>query len=164
VGASQKQWQQAELMQNSVLVRRATEADAQSVAHLSGELGYAAASEVMRDRLHKVLASDADLLIVAVDATHEVVGWLQAHAAHVVETGFRVEILGLVVADKIRRRGVGRLLVKEAESWAKSLSADAVVVRTNAKRAESHPFYLALGYTTTKTQVVYRKALRQSPP
>lgn len=152
-------------MQNSVLVRRATEADAESVAQLSGELGYAADAEVMRGRIRKVLASDADLLIVAVDTTSEAVGWLQAHAAHVIETGFRVEILGLVVADKVRRRGAGRLLVKEAESWARSLSAGAIVVRTNTKRLESHPFYLALGYTTTKTQVVYRKALTwQSAP
>ena len=151
-------------MRNPVLVRRATEADAQSVAQLSGELGYDADADVMRDRIRKVLVSDADLLIVAVDAPSEVIGWLQAHAAHVVETGFRVEILGLVVANKTRRLGVGRLLVQEAESWARSLSADAVVARTNTKRIESHPFYLALGYTTTKTQVVYRKALRQSPP
>lgn len=61
-------------MRNPVLVRRATETDAQSVAQLSGELGYAANAEVMRDRIRKVLASDADLLIVAVDETREVVG------------------------------------------------------------------------------------------
>ena len=149
-------------MQIVIRVRPATEADAEPVAELSGELGYTISAEIMRERVRAVLASPADLLIVAQDSSGNVGGWLQAHAAHVLESGFRVEILGLIVAGKMRRRGVGRLLVNEAENWARSLSADVVVVRTNMKRVESHPFYVALGYTTTKTQAVYRKHLSNS--
>jgi GNAT superfamily N-acetyltransferase len=57
----------------------------------------------------------------------------------------------------MRRRGVGRCLVAVAETWAREISAETVVVRSNAKRVESHAFYPALGYLPLKTQVVYRK-------
>jgi GNAT superfamily N-acetyltransferase len=142
-----------------ICFRQAAEEDAASVARLAGELGYATGEVAMQRRIRTVLASKADLLVVAVDSTGEAVGWLQAHAAHAVESGFRVEITGLVVSAEMRRRGVGRSLVARAERWAKRLSAKTMVVRSNASRAESHSFYPALGYRPAKTQVVYRKSL-----
>ena len=52
---------------------------------------------------------------------------------------------------------MGRALVARAEEWAREISAPTVVVRSNAKRVESHEFYPSLGYEAYKTQVVYRK-------
>jgi predicted N-acetyltransferase YhbS len=140
-------------------IRPAIEEDAPSVAQLSGALGYKANPEAIQRRLTAILASEADLMIVAVDSAGAVVGWLQAHAAHIVESGFRVEITGLIVAPEARRHGVGRLLVARAEQWARGICAEAVVVRSNMQRLESHIFYPALGYSPTKTQKVYRKVL-----
>ncbi len=54
------------------------------------------------------------------------------------------------------------MLVVEAERWATTLDASAVVVRSNVAREESHHFYPALGYARTKTQHVYMKHLRSS--
>jgi hypothetical protein len=50
-----------------------------------------------------------------------------------------------------------RLLVAEAERWAREKGAEGVVVRSNAQRVESHLFYPALGFQESKRQVVYRK-------
>ena len=146
-------------MRNGFSIRRAAEEDALCIAQLCGTLGYSAEAAVIAQRLRAIVASDADLLMVAVDADGSVIGWLQAHAAHIVESGFRVEITGLVVAPEQRLRGLGRELVRETEQWASSLSAEAVVVRSNVQRSESHAFYKALGYSLTKTQHVYRKRL-----
>jgi len=130
------------------------------MAILCGELGYAVpAVEKMRSRIKAIRASANDLLVVALSDSGDIVGWLQAHAAQILESGFRVEITGLIVSPAFRRRGVGRLLVDEAERWAISSGAEAIVVRSNATRKESHSFYPALGYAGTKTQQVYRKAL-----
>lgn len=145
--------------QPTSLVRPAREADADAIAQLSATLGYPATPAEVRDRLPFMLGSVTDLILVATDSTGAVIGWLQAHASHVLESGFRVEIIGLIVASSARRQGTGRALVKEAEQWARKLGADKIVVRSNVQRSESHAFYPALGYELTKTQKVYRKKL-----
>jgi len=140
-------------------IRRATEADADAIAQLSATLGYATPPDQMRRRLAAILTLDADLVIVAVDSTGAVIGWLQGHAAAIIESGFRVEITGLIVSPQRRRSGIGRALVVEAERWAITKGASVIVVRSNVQRLESHAFYPALGYTPSKQQTVYRKVL-----
>lgn len=140
-------------------VRAARAEDADEIARLSGELGYPVSAAVMRSRLSTVLASASDMVRVCEDGDGAVIGWLQARAASTVESGLRVEIQGLVVAGIARRAGVGRALVAEAERWARARSADTLVVRSNVRRAESHRFYPAVGFSLVKTQHVYGKRL-----
>jgi GNAT superfamily N-acetyltransferase len=58
-----------------------------------------------------------------------------------------------------RGRGVGRRLVTAVEQWAMTRGLEQMAVRSNIRRAESHPFYERLGYLRTKTQHAYRKRL-----
>ena len=99
------------------------------------------------------------MLLVAVGPANEPVAWLQAHAAQILESGVRVEIVGLIVSTEARRSGLGRSLVDEAERWARNIQAKTLVARSDIKRTESHAFYPALGFTLAKTQHVYRKTL-----
>jgi GNAT superfamily N-acetyltransferase len=138
-------------------VRAATARDAGSIAILSGELGYPADVKTIRERLRRILARNDQRVVVAEAPDGAVCGWLQAHCSDVLGSGFRVEITGLVVSERMRRRGVGRSLVAQAETWAGEISAETLVVRSNTVRVESHSFYPALGYLPAKTQVVYRK-------
>jgi ribosomal protein S18 acetylase RimI-like enzyme len=142
------------------IIRPAVEHDAGEVARLAALLGYPVAEEVMRARVRGIPGSDADLLLVATAPGGRVVGWLQAHAACRVHTGWGVEIVGLVVDPEARRQGVGRRLVAEARRWAEARSAEALVVRSNLRRSESHLFYPALGFDLNKKQAVYRMELR----
>jgi ribosomal protein S18 acetylase RimI-like enzyme len=138
-------------------VRAARPEDARSIALLSRELGYPADAKSTRERLRRILGRDDQRVVVAVAPGGAVCGWLQAQSNVVIESGLRVEITGLVVSDGMRRRGVGRSLVAQAETWAREISAETIVVRSNTKRIESHGFYPSLGYLPSKTQVVYRK-------
>lgn len=140
-------------------VRAATAEDAKAIARLVEELGYSADEQMVRERLSRLAGRSDHLVAVAQSASGEICGWLQAHSSEVLESGFRVEIVGLVTAKQMRRRGIGRLLAECAESWAVHMGAQAIVVRSNVKRVESHPFYAALGYEQTKTQSVYRKRI-----
>ncbi|HEY1765910.1 MAG TPA: GNAT family N-acetyltransferase [Opitutaceae bacterium] len=138
-------------------VRAATCEDAGPIAALSAELGYPVELATLRGRLGRILERGDQRLVVAELPGGEVCGWMQAHSCESVETGLRVEIVGLVVSPGVRRRGVGRVLVARAETWASEISAETVVVRSNSKRVESHSFYPALGFMNWKIQVVYRK-------
>ena len=140
-------------------IRPAREEDAAAMAVLTAVLGYPVAEEAARSRVREIAGSRSDLLLVAVWADGRLAAWLQAHASHRVHTGRSVEIVGLVVDPEFRREGIGRRLVAAAEQWAEARSAEALVVRSNLLRSESHCFYPALGFGLSKKQAVYRLEL-----
>ncbi len=141
-----------------ILIRRARSADATRVAALSAVLGYPAGVDAVAIRLERLLASSADIVLVAHDPTG-VVGWLHGAEQELLESGRRCEILGLVVDPEQRGRGIGRRLVAAVEAWAETRGLEQMAVRSNVARTESHPFYERLGYARAKTQHAYRKRL-----
>lgn len=146
----------------TVKIREASLSDSAVIAQLTATLGYFGDANVTRLRLEKIF-DERDHLVLVAEREGVVVGWLQAHASTALESGFRVEIVGLVVSPECRRRGVGRNLVLRAVEWARRIAAAAVVVRSNVVRTESHQFYPALGFAASKTQSVYRLELPNSP-
>jgi len=146
------------MMGDKVTLRPAAIGDAAEIARLSRQLNYPVAADLMAERLERALARNDQHVLVA-EVGGQVCGWLQAQSAEIIESGFRVEIVGLIIDESARRRGLGRRLVQEAENWAVTLGAQMMVVRTNVVRAESHIFYRALGFQQAKTQHVYRKIL-----
>ena len=133
------------------------EADDKVIAELATELGYPNKIEAIRSRICPI--GETDLLLVATDGSGSPVGFIQAHRVCIIEVGFRVEILGLVVSSTARRKGIARALIAEVEVWANRMSAEVVSVRSNTKRTEAHIFYPALGYKHIKTQAVYEKRI-----
>jgi GNAT superfamily N-acetyltransferase len=145
-------------MNRETRIRPMIEADAQVVAELATELGYPNEIEAIRRRIRPI--AETDLLLVAADASDTPVGFIQAHRVGIIEVGFRVEILGLVISSNARRKGIAQTLIREVELWARKMGADVVSVRSNTKRTEAHLFYPAMGYKQIKTQAVYEKATR----
>jgi len=140
-------------------IRTANLHDVAAIARLSTELGYPCDPASMLVRLRKVTSQNNHLLLVAQNDDGEICGWLHAFGADYLESGFRVEIAGLVVARAAQRSGIGSRLVKEAELWGRKIGAEFANVRSNINREASHPFYEKLGYKPRKTQKVYGKRL-----
>jgi ribosomal protein S18 acetylase RimI-like enzyme len=63
----------------------------------------------------------------------------------------------LVVAERARRRGVGKLLVQHAEHLAAAAGSEAVELTSAVGRTEAHAFYRGLGYDASSLR--FRKAL-----
>jgi GNAT superfamily N-acetyltransferase len=145
-------------MSETLRIRRMAAMDAEVVATLAGQLGYPSGIEAIRVRIRAI--GESDLLLVAVNAGDKAIGFIQAHRVCIIEAGFRVEILGLVVSSSARRSGTARRLIEEAERWAKNIGAEAISVRSDTERIEAHLFYPALGYRNVKMQAVYEKAVR----
>ena len=87
----------------SALIREATVDDAAAISDLASELGYPAVPDVMRSRLTKILGRTDHLVLVAMNDNGAVHGWIHAHATDLLESGQRVDIVGLVVAPRARR-------------------------------------------------------------
>src|SRR5689334_21559405 len=147
-------------MNGETKIRPMVEADAKIVAELTTELGYPNQIEAIGSRICAI--RETDLLLVAADGSDKPVGFIQAHCVCIIEVGFRVEILGLVVSSTARRKGVARALIGKVERWANEIGAEVVSVRSNTKRTEAHIFYPALGYKQIKTQAVYEKLIEAS--
>ena len=58
----------------------------------------------------------------------------------------RAHIDNIVVARTMRRRGLGRLLMDAASSWARDRGADEIVLTVWAGNDEAERFYEALGF------------------
>lgn len=145
-------------MTSAPILRKAGDDDAAEIARLSGELGYSTPVQAMRERL-AVLASHPDHCVTVVERGNSLLGWIAVEHRRTLESGERVEIVGLVVDAGCRGGGVGRLLVQHAEQWARQRGFDTICVRSNVLRDSSHPFYERMGYIRRKTQHFYLKSL-----
>ena len=144
---------------STATLRRARQDDAAELARLSAQLGYPQQDVVFAARLRRLLVSADHPVIVASDDGRTLLGFVAIERRLLLEAGERVEIVGLVVDDRARRRGIGQALVRAAEDWARDIGVAELMVRSNAARAESHPFYEGRGFVRAKTQHVYRKRL-----
>lgn len=125
---------------------------------MADELGYPASAADMRDRLAVMLPQPSHRVMVA-EGSGALLGWIAVERRLTLESGERIEIVGLVVSAVARQGAAGRQLVADAEQWAVSQGFDAIGVRSNVARAESHVFYERLGYVRCKTQHVYLRTL-----
>jgi len=138
-----------------VEVRPARAGDADDVGRLASELAMSFEFSAARFLQHypSVLADDGICLLVAVDAD-ETVGYLLGfrHLTFYANgpVGWVEEV---VVHDRVRGRGVGRLLMDAFERWAGAQGCALVALAT--RRAA--PFYRALGYE--ESAVYFRKVL-----
>lgn len=139
-------------------LRSARLEDAAEIARLSTELGYPVDADAMTPRLRLVL-DDPNRHVIVASAESGLLGWIGMERRLSLEGGEQAEIVGLVVDARARRAGVGAALAKAAEQWARGLGYRNLVVRSNAARVESHPFYEKHGYVRKKTQHVYSKPL-----
>ena len=140
-------------------IRLAREGDAEEITRLCEVLGYPVSLEVMAERVSSLLSAQNHWVAVAAGQKASLLGWVAAEHRLLLESGERVEIIGLVVDPGARRKGVGNALVSGAEQWASSRGVSTVIVRSNIARTESHEFYQRIGYKRTKTQQVYAKIL-----
>jgi GNAT superfamily N-acetyltransferase len=133
-------------------IRGAVTQDSPALAELSGELGYPAEPDEIEGRLVS-LPPDDDVWVATIDGT--VVGWVHCSVRRTLVVEPHLEILGNVVGERWRGRGVGRALMARAESSARDRGVSVIRVRSAGHRDSAHAFYRAVGYREQKTQLVF---------
>jgi GNAT superfamily N-acetyltransferase len=128
------------------IIRAAATHDSVQIAVLLGELGYPATEEFVKDRLAAIsLRPDGKVLIADLDT--EVVGLV---CLQIIPLFHLSEPLGrittLVISSNLRRHGIGRRLIAEAEILAWEHGCGRVEITSGDHRGGAHAFYEAVGY------------------
>jgi len=144
---------------SDINIRPATTADAEAIAILSHQLGYPVSTIAVEQRLHQILSNNSHIIYVAAGSDNRAIAWIHACACHSLLADFHVEIGGLVVAESDRGTGIGRKLLYQVESWAKTRGCQSLLVRSNIVRPAAHRFYQKCGYSQVKTSLVFHKVL-----
>lgn len=111
---------------NQTIIRLARAGEAGRIAVLCQQLGYPASQGQEQRRLDQVQQDENHAVYVAEQSGGYVVGWVHVCVRQLVVADPQAEIGGLVVDEGHRSRGVGRLLMEQAERWAREKGCWAV--------------------------------------
>ncbi|HLA17241.1 MAG TPA: GNAT family N-acetyltransferase [Candidatus Limnocylindrales bacterium] len=142
--------------QQAVVLRPVTAGDAARVAALLTDEGYPVGSSGIMGRLER-FASDYSRVIVA-EIDGEVLGFVALHVLPRFEHDDRiVRVLALVVDPGVRERGVGHLLMAEAERVGAEVGAAFVEVTAGHHRPDAHHLFESLGYDGSVTAYLRKR-------
>jgi len=98
------------MRQDYITVRKARDADIDVLLVLSEQLGYPTNREDFQKRFSALSQEDDQVILVAEIRDHGVVGWVHVLRRVLLISGPVAEIGGLVVDEKKRGKGIGRIL------------------------------------------------------
>jgi GNAT superfamily N-acetyltransferase len=126
-------------------LRRAEPGDADRIATLFTDEGYPAGPSDIVERLGRF--SSAESQVIVADHGGEVLGFIALHAVPRFEHSDRIlRVMALVVDAGVRERGIGRLLMEEAERVGRELGAAWSEVTAGHHRPDARRLYEELGY------------------
>jgi len=129
----------------TITLRPATDVDAERIARLLTDEGYPAGPSDILERLERF--SSAHSRVIVADNGGEVLGFVAVHALPRFEHSDRVlRIMALVVDAGVRERGVGRMLMDEAERLGGELGAAFAEVTAGHHRPDARRLYEEMGY------------------
>lgn len=122
------------------------------------ELGYEFDLENTRIRLSTLLNTSSNKIIVA-EVNQKTVGYIHGVDYDLFYSNHMKNIMGIAVFAEYKRKGIGRLLIKEIEDWAKCTGAVGVRLNSGSNRESAHKFYLSCGYELRKEQKNFFKRI-----
>lgn len=131
------------------VIQRATAEHADSMLPLLRELGYDTSRTTMRSQLGRYADSAQAVVFVAL-VSGELVGLVSGYlipALH--QPGDIGRITALVVAEKVRSRGIGSKLIQELENWFLRSKCLRFEVTSGEHRDDAHRFYESRGYAAS---------------
>jgi GNAT superfamily N-acetyltransferase len=142
--------------QPTITMRRATVADADRIAALFSDEGYPAGPSDIVARLGQFASPESVVSVAEHDS--EVLGFVAVHLVPRFEHGDRfARIVALVVEAGVRERGLGHLLMAEAERIARDGGAAFIEVTAGHHRPEARRLYEAVGYDANVAAYLRKK-------
>lgn len=139
-------------------IRSLNAGDAARMCELNRQLGYDASEPEMKRRMEQIASANGHWLLGA-QMADTLAGFIHFYARPSIEAGSGLVVQSLVVDETIRGRGLGRVLLREAEAAALDLCLVSVNLSSRVERHDAHAFYVRQGYAVSATSLYFRKVL-----
>ena len=144
------------MIETDVALRPATPADAARIAELFTEEGYPAGASAVESRLARFDGPDSQVIVA--DHDGEILGFIALHVIPRFEHDDSfVRIVALVVDSAVRDRGIGRVLMAEAERIGRAREAAFVEITAGHHRPAARHLYDSLGYDANLTAYLRKR-------
>jgi ribosomal protein S18 acetylase RimI-like enzyme len=144
------------MIETDVALRPATVADAPRIAALFTEEGYPAGATAVESRLGRFNTDDSTVIVA--DHDGEILGFIALHVVPRFEHDDSfVRIVALVVDPAVRDRGIGRVLMAEAERIGRARDAAFVEITAGHHRPGARHLYDSLGYDANLTAYLRKR-------
>ena len=140
-----------------VSIRQATQQDLFAITSMNRDLGYEGTDEDFSERFQHIDTDDTHEIYVAENEEKIILGWIHVSLYKTLLLKRFAMIVGLVVDKKYRRRGIGSLLLRNAEVWAKERGCFGVRIISGVSRKDQHIFNKKSGYGIIRTQILFKK-------
>lgn len=134
--------------EKSISIREATKEDLAALASLMNELGYSTSLEEMEIRFDNI-SNHPDYKTFIVCEEDQIVGMAGVvHNYFFEQNGKYVRLVAFVISHSNRKKGLGKLLLKYVERWAKNSGATSIFLNCGNRdeRKQAHKFYQKSGY------------------
>jgi len=135
-------------MTDEIIIREFNDTDIPEMANLMIELGYPTTSTEMVERINN-FRTNPDYKTLVAERNNKIIGVIGMMKLYFWEQNkWYVKIQALVVKQTVRKHGVGELLIKSSEVWAKEIGAICIALNcgNKAERSEAHKFYPKMGF------------------
>lgn len=138
-------------------IRSAKSEDTQAICDLLKQMGYPQPLALIQEKF-ETLHNDSNSQILIAEERGKIYGFLSLYfIPQIALQGDFAKICYLCVDENMRSKGVGHLLVKEAEQQARRRGCDRMELHSGMQRPLAHQFYLREGYI--EAPKYFRKAL-----
>ncbi|MGQ1128256.1 GNAT family N-acetyltransferase [Acinetobacter baumannii] len=138
-------------------IRLAQWEDTETICYLLKQMGYSQPLKVVQEQF-QILSKDPNAITLVAADDLKVYGVLSLYfIPQIALQGDFAKICYLCVDEKMCSKGVGHLLVQEAERIAKQRGCDRMELHSGIQRPLAHQFYLREGYV--EAPKYFRKAL-----
>ncbi|MEI1689576.1 GNAT family N-acetyltransferase [Acinetobacter baumannii] len=138
-------------------IRLAQWEDTETICYLLEQMGYSQPLKVVQEQF-QILNKDPNAITLVAADDLKVYGVLSLYfIPQIALQGDFAKICYLCVDENMRSKGVGHLLVQEAERLAKQRGCDRMELHSGIQRPLAHQFYLREGYI--EAPKYFRKAL-----
>lgn len=135
--------------QDTLYLRDANNEDMEALTSLIADLGYPATLDEIRLRFTNIFNQNGFKTKLAIAEDGQPGGLIGMCASYGYEhNAIYIRVLALVVGKNYRKKGIGRILMNEAERWANEIGAYQIVLTSGLRdeRKAAYAFYQSIGY------------------